>query len=87
MRQKTSACRSSLFASIIFQSEDDSSKNIHLAMFNSQIDKLLNVSRSSISLATASTENVSDEILLDDTLSITYDPMKNHVVDENIVDI
>jgi hypothetical protein len=88
MRQKTSACRSSWFASIIVQSEDDSSKNIRLAMFNSQIVKLLNVSRSPITLATASTEDVSDEILLlDDTLSITYDSMKNHLVDVNIVDI
>jgi hypothetical protein len=57
-------------------------------MFNSQIVKLLNVSRSPITLATASTEDVSDEILLlDDTLSITYDSMKNHLVDVNIVDI
>ena len=55
-------------------------------MFNSQIVKLLNVSSSSISLATASTEDVADEILLvDDTLSITYDSMKNHLVDVNIM--
>jgi hypothetical protein len=57
-------------------------------MFNSQIVKLLNVSRSPISLSTASTEDVSNEILLlDDTLSITYDSMKNHLVDVNILDI
>ena len=88
VKQKTMACKVSWFGSIIVQSEDNCSKNIRLAMFNSQIVKLLDVSKSSINLATASTEDLSDEILLiNDTLNITYDSVKSHMVDVNIVDI
>ena len=88
MKQKMSACRSNWFASILIQSEDDSSKNIRLAVFNTQIVKLTTLASSVISLATASTEEVSEAILLiNDTLTITYDAVKNHLVDVKIVDI
>ena len=84
MKQKTSACRSNWFASIMIQSEEDSSKNIRLAVFNSQFLKLTSLTSLPISLGTASIEEVSDHILLLDTVSITYDAVKNHLSEVNI---
>ena len=84
MKQKTSACRSNWFASIMIQSEEDSSKNIRLAVFNSQFLKLTSLTSLPISLGIASIEEVSDHIILLDTVSITYDAVKNHLSNVNI---
>ena len=40
MKQKISCCRANWFTSVIVQNEEDSSKNIRLAVFNAQFLKL-----------------------------------------------
>ena len=79
MKQKISCCRANWFASVIVQNED-SSKNIRLAVFNAQFLKLASLTSLPVSLACATVDQISEQVLLLNTVKITYDTCKLIVI-------
>ena len=84
MKQKISCCRANWFASAIVQNEEDSSKNIHLAVFNAQFLKLASLTSLPVSLACATVDQISEQVLLLNTVKMTYDTCKNCMTDVNM---
>ncbi len=85
MKQKISSCRANWFASILVQNKDDSSKNLRLAVFNAQFLKLASLTSLPQSLASATIDEITKELLRLETVKITYDMYKNCVTDVNHV--
>ena len=62
------------------RNKEDFSKNVHLAVLNAQFLKLASLP---VSLACATVDQISEQVLLLNTVKITYDTCKNCMTDVN----
>ena len=83
VKQETAACRASWFCVVMVRI--GSVENVCLGVFNSQFTKLVGLSELRSTLATDSADEVSESILVLGDVKITYDSVKNTLIDVDLV--